>query len=167
MFESMYSMRNGKVLTIEAVVDSTVFPNPYAIYASGFWKCSEEIILRTEESLQFRFPWQLRSYYAEIGVGTVRGQDEARSFSFNNVLIPTHIPELINGTCGWMAPYTQIEPEAVPFFERDVDLFFCVKPKSANPNAVHWMWGEKICDSLDEFFNRIAGDPSWPNPSGF
>ncbi len=61
-------------------------------------------------------------------------------------------------------PYTQVEHGTLPFFERDVDLFLCLHPDSDNPNAVHWMWGDKICDSLVEFFQRLVEDPDWFNP---
>ena len=69
-----------------------------------------------------------------------------------------------------MMSYTKIEPKTLPFFERNVDLFLCLKPHDKNPNAVWWMWGAqmpnqgKICDSIFEFFERLEESPDWFNP---
>lgn len=154
----------SKVLTPDLIATSESFPNTEVIYGKGLWLCPETILVDTEKCLGYRFPHQLRSLYLEVGVGRLPGYTHTVYNSPNNILIPTHIPKLINGTCEWMMPYTQIEPNTLPFFERDVDLFLCLHPKSDNPNAVYWMWGEKICDSLLEFFQKLVVDPDWFNP---
>lgn len=161
MFEFMDS--DSKILTLEQI--ERFATDPYEIYLSGFWKCSPEILAKAEDALGYPFPSQLRNLYLEAGAGTVRKKGVVEGFSYNNILIPTDIPKLLDGTCEWMMPYTQIEPDTLPFFERGVDLFLCLHPHSDNPNAVHWMWGEKICDSLVEFFQRLVEDPDWFNPS--
>jgi hypothetical protein len=153
-----------KALTPELIATSERFPNTEVIYGKGLWLCPKTILADAEKCLGYRFPHQLRLFYLEVGVGRLPGYTHTAYNSPNNILIPTHIPRLIDGTCEWMMPYTQIEPETLPFFERDVDLFLCLHPKSDNPNAVYWMWGEKICDSLVEFFQKLVEDPDWFNP---
>jgi hypothetical protein len=144
--------------------------DPNEIYASGFWCCSDEYLHLAETELGYPLPVELRAWYLEVGVCQITPTTRPTFMSDNNILIPTHIPKLISHTCEWMMPYTQIEPDTLPFFERDVDLFLCLHPHSDNPNAVYWMWGEKmpnggkICDSLVEFFQRLVEDPDWFNP---
>lgn len=170
MFEFMNS--GSKILTLEQI--ERFETDPYEIYLSGFWKCSPEILATAEDALGYPLPSQLRLLYLEAGVGTVRKKDVAEELSYNNILIPTDIPKLLNGTCGWTMPYateTEMEPDTLPFFERAIDLYLCLRPHSENPNAVYWMWGEKmpngekICDSLVEFFQKLVEDPDWFNPS--
>lgn len=166
MKENTFPLSQG-VLTDEVLAHSEVFPNPEIIYAQGLWKCPDIYLIKAEKKLGFIFPSELRSWYLDHGVGRMTGYLHTPYNSPNNILIPTHIPKLIDGTCEWMMPYTQIEPGTLPFFERDVDLFLCLKPHSNNPNAVWWMWGEKmpnqgkICDSLVDFFERLVEDPDW------
>ena len=161
MFEFMNS--GSKILTLEQI--ERFATDPYEIYGSGFWKCPPEILAKAEHALGYPLPSQLRNLYLEAGVGTVVKKGIIESLSYNNILIPTDIPKLLDGTCEWMMPYTQIAPDTLPFFERDVDLFLCLHPQSDSPNAVWWMWGEKICDSLVEFFQKLVEDPDWFNPS--
>ena len=170
MFEFMIHLKKSTTMTIEKLVDSETYPNPYALYLEGFQPCDEKVLAYVEGELNYQLPEQLRKYYLEIGVGNLVADESQATFSENNILIPTHIPKLIMGTCGWMMPYTQIEPNTIPFFELAIDSFLCLKPDSDNPNAVWWMWGElmpnggKICDSLVEFFQRLVEDPNWFNP---
>jgi hypothetical protein len=171
MFEFMFHLKSLSTLNIAALAGSEDYPNPYAIYSAGFQPCNDAVLLAAENDLGYGLPLQLRAYYSEIGVGSLVSNESQATFSENNVLIPTHIAKLVDGTCGWMLPYTQIEPDTLPFFERALDTFICLKPKSDNPNAVWWMWGElmpdsgKICDSLVEFFQRLVADPNWFNPT--
>lgn len=157
-------------LTPDVVVTSEIFPNTDVIYGKGLWACPESVLIEAEADLGYSFPEELRAFYLTAGVGRMPDYVHTAINSPNNILIPTHIPKLINGSCEWMMPYTEIEPGTLPFFERDVDLFLCLHPKSDNPNAVWWMWGEKmpndgkICDSLLEFFQRLVEDPDWFNP---
>ena len=167
MFEFMHNLVVPEILSMSDLKNSEEYPMPYALYASGFRPCDEDVVRCTEEELGYSLPTQLRQYFLECGVGQFASKNREMSLSDNNSLIPTHIPKLINRTCGWMMPYTQIKPGTLPFFERDVDLFICLKPHSDNPNAVWWMWGDwrpnqgKICDSLVEFFERLVQDPDW------
>lgn len=167
MYEFIF-IEEKKCLSSDQAIRS--FEDPYDVYATGFWRCPEEFLQTAETELGYQFPIELRSWFLEIGVGKITPPTRKAFVSDNNILIPTHIPKLINGTCEWMMPYTHIEQDTLPFFERDVDLFLCLHPKSDNPNAVWWMWGEKmpnggkICDSLVEFFRRLVEDPDWFNP---
>lgn len=163
MFEFMGHLVNGKTLGLADLGESETYPNPYAIYVAGFLPCSVEVVDSAENMLGFRFPDVLRQYYLSVGVGQLVPANREAAISDNNVLIPTHIPKLIGNSCGWMMPYTKIQPGTIPFFERGVDLFLCLHPNSDNPSAVHWMWGDKICDSLVEFFQRFIEDPDWFN----
>lgn len=170
MYEFLDISPTNNALTSSIAASSEAYPNTEVIYGKGLWLCSEEILRDAENNLGYRFPLQLRSFYLEFGAGRLPDYVHTSVNSPNNILIPTHIPKLINGTCEWMMPYTEIEPDTLPFFERDVDLFLCLHPKSDNPNAVWWMWGEKmpnggkICDSLVEFFQRLVEDPNWFSP---
>ena len=146
-------------------------PHPFVNLA--FWivrKCffpvNNDLIFEAERKLDYAFPNELRTFYLEIGEGRLQSGEEARfvSHSHNSVIHPTDIPKLLDGTCEWMMPYTEIQPDVLPFFDRDLDLFLCLRPRSGNPNAVYWMWGDRICDSLIEFFQRLMVDPDWFNP---
>jgi hypothetical protein len=171
MYEALNIEPTKKILTPELLLNSEKFPNTEVIYAQGPWLVPEIVLRQTEEQLGYRFPNELRKFYLEVGVGRLPGYTYSGADSPNNILIPPHIPRLISGICEWMMPYTQIEPYTLPFFERDTDLFLCLHPQSENPNAVYWMWGQKmpnggkICDSLVEFFKRLVDDPNWFNPT--
>ena len=104
MFEFMNHLVSSRRLSLEELVDSEQYPKPYEIYVSGFTPCSEDVLKKAEEELGFAFPEQLRRYYLECGVGQAVSKDREMAFSDNNVLIPTHIPKLIAGTCSWMMP---------------------------------------------------------------
>lgn len=134
-----------------------------------FISVSNDEIQRAESGLASRFPEELRTFYYEIGYGFMGGGGEYHSP--NRICHPTEIPQIIDLTYeGLTLPEFEVEPETLPFFERDVNLFLCLHPKSDNPNAVWWMWGDKlpnggkICDSLVEFFQRLIEDPNWFNP---
>ncbi len=140
------------------------------LYENGFFDVSPEQICLAEKFLGYELPVQLRAFYLEVGEGRLQTGRNGRTSDFNNVASPDDLVAIQNGTSDWLMPYTEIEPDTLPFFERDVDLFLCLHPKSDNPNAVWWMWGEKmpnggkICDSLVEFFQRLVEDPNWFNP---
>ncbi len=136
------------------------------LFENGFFPVDHALIFEAEERLGYTFPDELRAFYIEIGEGRLQSGEEARlvSHSHNSVIHPTDIPKLLDGTCEWMMPYTEIQPDVLPFFDRDLDLFLCLRPRSDNPNAVYWMWGDRICDSLVEFFQRLMVDPDWFNP---
>jgi hypothetical protein len=171
MYEHLKIESTSKILSSDLLAKSEVFPNTEVIYGKGLWQIPVDVLDEAEKCLGYRFPAMLRQFYLEVGVGRIPSYRHAANNSPNNILIPTHIPKLIDGTCEWMMPYTTIEPNTLPFFERDVDLFLCLHPKSENPNAVFWMWGEnmpnagKVCDSLIDFFERLVKDPNWFNPS--
>ena len=136
-----------------------------------FFPVGQSEIDEAEQILRMPFPMELERFYLEIGWGQLQTGSNGIATDFNYVASPTEIVGIINGTSEWLMPYSQIEENTLPFFQRDVDLFLCLHPKSENPNAVWWMWGEqmpnngKICDSLVEFFQRLVVDPDWFNPS--
>jgi hypothetical protein len=107
----------------------------------------------------------------EIGWGQLQTGLNGEKADFNFIASPDELCQIHAGTSDWLMPYSQLEPETIPFLQRDTDLFLCVKPFSENPNAVWWMWGQnlpndgKICDSLIEFFERLIEDPNWFNPA--
>jgi hypothetical protein len=162
MFEFMSNLKNGKTLSLNELKDSE--GDPYSYYMSGFWGVSENDLRVVESELGEGIPSQLREFYKEVGVGTIRDAEIIEGFSYNNILFPQHLPKVVSGKCKWLMPYAEIQPDTLPFFERDVDLFLCLHPHSDNPNAVWWMWGDKICDSLVEFFQKLVDDPDWFNP---
>lgn len=140
------------------------------LYENGFFPVCVEDIDRAEATLGYVLPLELRRFYEEIGEGRLQTGRNGKVADNNNVASPCELEAIRNGTSDWLMPYSQLEPDTLPFFQRDVDLFLCLKPKSDNPNAVWWMWGElmpnrgKICDSLVEFFQRLVEDPNWFNP---
>lgn len=162
MYEFMHHLRMTSDLTDAG--RAIAFKKPYGFHVSTAFLPVNP--LEVEHVFQLvNFPEQLKAFYLELGTGTVqRGSSGVETTAHNYVINPPDIPKLIGGTCEWMMPYTQIQPDTIPFFERDIDLFLCVHPKSGNPNAVHWMWGEKICESAIEFFQRLVEDPDWFNP---
>lgn len=163
MFEFMTNLSNGK--RIDRRVQAATEGDPYEHYLSGFWRIDPADLRDVESELGYSLPEQLSAFYSEIGVGTVRSSKKIEGLSYNNVLFPWDMGKLIAGTCAWADPDIEIEPDVLPFFERDVGLFLCVRPESEQPNAVHWMWGDKICDSVVEFFQRVIVDPDWFNPT--
>lgn len=164
MYEFMHHLKISSDLPNAA--RKIAFQNPYGAHVStAFLPVNLLEVEKTSGNIIGGFPEQLKKFYLELGAGTVhKSKAGLETSSHNYVINPVEIPKLLDGTCEWMMPYTQIEPNTLPFFERDVDLFLCLHPQSDNPNAVHWMWGEKICDSLVEFFQRLVEDPDWFNP---
>ncbi|THF59461.1 SMI1/KNR4 family protein [Pseudothauera rhizosphaerae] len=130
-------------------------------------------INEAENSLNIAFPAELRQFYMEVGWGQLQTGNSGAVADYNYIASPREIVAIIDGASEWLMPYSQIEAQTLPFLQRDVDLFLCLHPNSDNPNAVYWMWGEKmsnggrICDSLVGFFRRLVDDPNWfnlPNP---
>jgi SMI1 / KNR4 family (SUKH-1) len=127
-------------------------------------------IRAAEEAFNIKLPSQLKFFYDEIGWGQLQMGANGLTADYNYIAAPAELVEIHNGTSGWLMPYSVLEPESLPFLQRGVDSFLCLKPKSDNPNAIWWMWGElmphsgKICDSLVEFFQRLVADPNWFNP---
>jgi hypothetical protein len=150
-----------------------VIPEPdkvYPLYANVFCRVDQSEVELAEQALKSPLPEQLRAFYLEIGEGQLQTGSSGAVSDNNLVAAPSELIEIINGTSEWLMPYSQIEPNTLPFFQRGVDSFLCLKPRSDNPNAVWHMWGElmpnggKICDSLVEFFERLVEDPNWFNP---
>lgn len=131
------------------------------------WLCpvSAESVILAEKEIGIEFPSQLRAFYQQVGFGAIlTGTSGWKSISHNEIIHPEDIPKILNGTCEWIMPYTVIEPDTIPFLNRDLDVLICLRPHSENPNAVWRMWGRKICDSLVEFFQRLLEDPDWFSP---
>lgn len=129
----------------------------------------QHVIDQTERELGVTLPSELKAFYREIGEGQLQTGTNGHVSDFNWVAGPSELVKIVQGESDWLMPYSQLEPNTLPFFQRDVDLFLCLHPMSNNPNAVWWMWGEKmpnggkICDSLVEFFQRLVDDPNWFN----
>lgn len=139
---------------------------PLSLYANYFCRISTEQIVAAEAAIGYDFPNQLRALYAEVGGGCIlTGSNGEISHSHNEIIPPMDVAKLMDGTCEWMLPYTKIQSGVLPFFDRDLDLFLCLRPQSENPNAVYWMYGDKICESLVEFFQKLIIDPDWFNSS--
>ena len=129
------------------------------------WRVSRNDIEQLRASLPYPIPSQLLALYEEVGIGVFcRGSSGQKSISHNTIIPPNEVLSVLDGTSELVLPYTQLQPDTLPFFDRDLDSFLCFHSKSENPNAVHWMWGEKICDSLIEFIQRLVEDPDWFNP---
>ncbi|UCV04240.1 SMI1/KNR4 family protein [Dechloromonas denitrificans] len=148
-------------------------PNPgkvMGLHENFFFPVDEARICQAEDVWGFKLPIQLVEFYREIGWGQLQTGTNGNTSDFNYVASIDELTALAKGTSDWLMPYSQLEPDTLPFFQRDVDLFLCLHPQSENPNAVYWMWGEKlpndgkICDSLAEFFQRLVEDPNWFNP---
>ncbi|MWL91006.1 hypothetical protein [Cupriavidus sp. SW-Y-13] len=95
------------------------------LFENGFFPVNNDLIFEAEKKLGYAFPNELRTFYVGIGEGRLQSGEEARFFSHshNSVIHPTDIPKLFDGTCEWMMPYTEIQPDVLPFFDRDLDLF--------------------------------------------
>ncbi len=125
---------------------------------------AKQSIASAELLLGYRLPEQLRQFYLEQGYGFITRGKSGQSISVNRICHPQELYEIVTGNFEGLLPDFEAQPDTLPFFERDTNLFLCHHPASDNPNAVHWMWGEKICDSLVEFFQRLVEDPDWFNP---
>ena len=93
------------------------------LYENGFFDVSPEQICLAEKFLGYELPVQLRAFYLEVGEGRLQTGRNGRTSDFNNVASPDDLVAIQNGTSDWLMPYTEIEPDTLPFFERDVDLF--------------------------------------------
>lgn len=160
MYEFMRHMKRDPI-------PGTVVP----LYGNVFCPIEDQKDIELAEvTLALDLPAQLKAFYAEIGSGQLQTGSNGDTSDFNWIASPKELVKILKGTSDWLMPYSQLEPDTLPFFQRDVDLFLCLKPKSDNPNAVWWMWGElmpnggKICDSLVEFFQRLVEDPNWFSP---
>lgn len=160
MFEFMIHLKRKPILG-----------NVVPLYGNVFCPLADEDVFElAENTLLSNLPTQLKAFYDEIGEGQLQTGLNGATSDFNWVASPKELVNILNGTSDWLMPYSQLEPATLPFFQRGVDSFLCLKPQSDNPNAVWWMWGElmpndgKICDSLVEFFERLVEDPNWFSP---
>lgn len=127
-------------------------------------------IKRVEQVWGFALPSQLAEFYKELGWGQIQTGKSSQVSDGNYIASLDELLAIADRTSDWLTPYTKLEPDTLPFFQRDVDFFLCLKPRSDNPNAVWHMWGElmpnggKISNSLVDFFQRLVEDPNWFNP---
>lgn len=158
MYEFMYSLRKNKNA-------NQIIP----LHENFFFPDDLSLIPKVELAWSCIIPSELSIFYHEMGWGQLQTGINGTYSDFNYIASLEELIKLSQGTSDWLMPYSQIEPGALPFFQRDVDYFFCLKPHSENPNAVWRMWGAKmpnhgkICDSLVEFFERLVEDPNWFN----
>ena len=137
------------------------------LHENFFFPANLVIIKQVENIWGLKLPLQLLHFYQEIGWGQLQTGRDGKVTDFNYLASPEELMAIAQGTSDWLMPYTQLEPNVLPFFQREIDLFLCLHPSSNNPNAVYWMWGEKmpnggkICDSLVDFFQRLVEDPDW------
>jgi antitoxin YxxD len=136
----------------------------WELHENFFLPVTSSEINDAEKILDISFPVELAQFYKEVGWGQLQTGNNGKLTDNNYVANPHEIVLMMQGTSDWLMPYSQLQPDTLPFFQRGVDLFLCFHINSENPNAVHWMWGEKICDSLVEFFERLVKDPDWFNP---
>lgn len=137
------------------------------LHENAFFPVTQDEIYKAEIDLGFTLPSELRRFYEGVGEGRLQTGRNGKVTDNNYVVSPREIIEIMDGTSAeWITPgdTDEMEPETLPFFIRYPSLFLCLHPHNENPNAVWWMWGEKICDSLVEFFQRLVEDPDWFNP---
>jgi len=137
------------------------------LHENFFLPVNSAAIRHAEQVWGFQLPSQLVAFYLEVGWGQLQTGQNGSVVDFNYVASPEELVAIAQGNSDWLMPYSKIEPDTLPFFQCEVDLFLCLHPKSDNPNAVWWMWGEKmqgggkVCDSIVEFFRRLVEDPGW------
>lgn len=148
-------------------------PNPgkvIGLHENFFFAANLSEIKHAEEAWGFSLPSQLITFYYELGWGQLQTGENGCVSDFNCIASPEELISIAKRDSDWLMPYSQLEPDTLPFFQVGVDLFLCLRPKSDTPNAVYWMWGGempnngKICDSLIDFFRRLVVDPKWFNP---
>lgn len=157
MFEFMHHLKKNPAIT-----------KRLELYENGFFPVAKDEITNSEISLGFMLPSELRHFYEEVGEGRLQTGRNGKVTDNNHVVSPHEIIEILNGTSeDWVTPgdTDEMEPDTLPFFIRYPSLFLCLHPQSDTPNAVWWMWGDKICDSLVEFFQKLVEDPDWFSPS--
>lgn len=137
------------------------------LHENFFFPVISSEINKAEQDLGFALPDELKQFYEEIGWGQLQTGRNGKVTDNNHVVSPREIIEILDGTSeDWVTPgdTDEMEPGTLPFFIRYPSLFLCLHPHSDNPDAVWWMWGDKICDSLVEFFQKLIEDPDWFSP---
>jgi hypothetical protein len=107
------------------------------LYENFFFENTLDSISRLEDFLTYPIPQQLKCFLIEIGWGQLQTGNNGNVSDNNNVASPDEIISILSGQSDWLMPYSQLSPDALPFFQRGIDLFLCLKPHSDNPNAVH------------------------------
>lgn len=142
-----------------------VNPSKTEKITNWFYPVEEQEIKKIEKDLQIDFPSQLRSFYQEIGYGSLntpcKAKDDYNFYSSNLILPPSFIGEIfedpLNNDYMSESTYELLETGDLPFFEiGDSSRFLIMKLHSDHPNAVYKTgYPLKICDSFEEFIWRL------------
>ena len=127
-----------------------------------FHPLSLQEIEMVENRLGYKFPFQLRTFYKEIGFGTFQHNHDLsvtdNTFA-NRLLDPESAADikLLGYDSGQILPSVTFAEDELPIFEvADGDMFFVMKPKSDKPNAVYRDMGQGILeDSFEKFIWRL------------
>ena len=129
---------------------------------NSFYFVSQKNIQETEERLGYELPSQLKDFYETIGYGFFAHNKDfsvvETSYS-SRLMDPDSVIDIkmLGYESGQILPSVEFEADELPFFEVDGgDMFFVMKPESANPNAVYqFMGGEMIEESFEKFIWRL------------
>ncbi len=101
----------------------------------------ESAVVALADTLAQPIPDQLLSLFQEVGYGFFDRSSSNSTTSANRLCHPLDIVAIMRGEFDGLSSDFVLEPNTLPFFERDLHLYCCLKPQSDNPNAVWWMWG--------------------------
>jgi hypothetical protein len=126
-----------------------------------FYPLSLKDIETEENRLGFKFSYQLREFYLEIGYGFfihTHDKKETQTVHANRLMDPTSVADifLLGYESGQILPSVKFKPGYLPFFEvGDGANFLFLKPQSANPNTVYGSLGEVIEPEFEKFIWRL------------
>ncbi len=126
---------------------------------NDFYAVSKDDVAKAEERLGFKFPSQLKTFYAKIGCGFLQvGTDDTKRDPsvINRIVAPKEVADLLLDKNSVMRPYEGFVKGVMPFFEVGESTYLVVRPKSSSPNTVFWPDGKQvISETLSQFFQSL------------
>ena len=122
-----------------------------------FMPVSEDEIRAAEQRMGMSFPDALRQFYLEVGSGFLRATEGEKrvTANVNRILDPAEAAALRLGEVEGSAPLEGFEEGDVPVFEVGDQLFLVMRPSTAKPDAVYWMYGEQVAPTFEDFVRRM------------
>ena len=126
-----------------------------------FFPLSENDISKQERRLGFDFPFQLRTFYKEIGNGfiTANVSDAEKNIScssINRFITPEEATDLYIGEDVVVMPEEGFGDDELPFFEIGDGLFLVMRK---NCNGIYWSLGDLVANDLVEFVKQLLDSP--------
>lgn len=128
---------------------------------NDFYPVDEMQIIKAEEKMGEKFPYELRMFYKEVGYGFIASEENA----VNRIIAPLgcariRLREGVYEADPDLEMYERYEKEFLLFFEVNEGVYVSIRLGEAEKSEIYFA-GEKIANSLEEFLVKIRDSDYW------